>query len=33
LTGVTWQYIKVPQIDFEKMEANDFGDVTMLGWG
>ncbi len=33
LTGVTWQYIKVPQIDFEKMEAKDFGDVTMLGWG
>lgn len=32
LTGVTWQYIKIPQIDFEKMEAKDFGDVTMLGW-
>ena len=32
LTGVMWQYIKVPQVDFEKMEAKDFGDVTMLGW-
>jgi type III restriction enzyme len=32
LTGVAWQYIKVPQIDFEKMEAKDFADVTMLGW-
>ena len=32
LTSVAWQYIKVPQVDFEKMEAKDFGDVTMLGW-
>ncbi len=33
LTGVPWNYIKVPQKDFEKMEARDFSDITLLGWG
>ncbi|HEU0026050.1 MAG TPA: DEAD/DEAH box helicase family protein [Ktedonobacterales bacterium] len=32
LTGVRWAYIKVAQKDFEKMEAKDFGDITLLGW-
>jgi type III restriction enzyme len=33
LTGVHWNYIKVPQKDFDKMGAKDFGDITLLQWG
>jgi type III restriction enzyme len=31
-TSVSWQYIKVSQRDFEKMEAKDFSDILLLGW-
>jgi type III restriction enzyme len=30
LTGVRWDYIKVPQKDFDRMGAKDFGDITLL---
>jgi type III restriction enzyme len=32
LTGVAWNYIKVSQKDFDKMDAKDFGDITLLQW-
>lgn len=32
LTGVHWDYIKVPQKDFDKMDAKDFNDITLLNW-
>lgn len=30
LTGTTWEYIKVPQKDFEKLQPTHFADITVL---
>lgn len=30
LTGTQWDYVKVPQKDFEKLEATEFCDLTVL---
>ncbi|WIG61321.1 MAG: Type III restriction-modification enzyme helicase subunit [Ktedonobacterales bacterium] len=30
LTGVRWEYIKVPQKDFYAMQPADFGDITLM---
>ena len=30
LTGVPWQYIKVPQKEFEKLRPDDFEDLIAL---
>ena len=30
LTGTRWDYVKVPQKDFEKLEATDFSDLTVF---
>jgi type III restriction enzyme len=30
LTGVPWRYLKLPQKDFQKMEATDFSDLALL---
>jgi type III restriction enzyme len=29
LTGVTWRYAKVPQAEFAKLQASDFGQLTV----
>jgi type III restriction enzyme len=31
LTGTQWEYIKVPQKDFETLEATHFSDLTVFG--
>jgi type III restriction enzyme len=30
LTGIEWQYIKVPQKDFETLQPGDFADLAVL---
>ncbi|MBX7237693.1 MAG: DEAD/DEAH box helicase family protein [Caldilineales bacterium] len=30
LTGVEWQYVKVPQKEFEKLQADEFGDLLVF---
>ena len=30
LTGVSWQYLKVPQKEFEKLRPDDFDDLIAL---
>lgn len=30
LTGASWQYVKVPQREFDKLEASEFGDLTVF---
>ena len=30
LTGRSWQYLKVPQKEFEKLRPDDFGDLIAL---
>ena len=30
LTGVDWQYVKVPQKEFEKLQADEFGDLLVF---
>ena len=30
LTGTVWQYVKVPQREFEKLEVTDFEDLAVF---
>lgn len=30
LTGTNWQYVKVPQKEYEKLEPNEFGDLIVF---
>jgi hypothetical protein len=30
LTGTQWQYVKVPQREFEKLQAGEFADVLVF---
>lgn len=30
LTGIPWEYLKVPQKEFEKLHPDDFGDLVAL---
>ena len=29
LTGVAWSYVKVPQVEFGKLQATDLADVVL----
>ncbi len=29
LTGTAWRYVKVPQMEFGKLQAGDFADVVL----
>jgi hypothetical protein len=31
LTGVAWDYMKVPQKEFESLRPDEFGDLIALG--
>lgn len=31
LTGVSWQYVKVQQTEYAKLQADDFADLSVLG--
>jgi hypothetical protein len=30
LTGVSWQFVKVPQKEFEKLQPTDFADLVVF---
>ncbi|HSV49153.1 MAG TPA: hypothetical protein VLH35_02470 [Candidatus Acidoferrales bacterium] len=32
LTKVNWQYLKIPQKEFDKLEPNEFSDLIVLGY-
>jgi type III restriction enzyme len=32
LTNDNWQYLKIPQKEFDKLEPNEFSDLVILGY-